>query len=84
MMIQVKDLSEEEIDKICRAIGNSFYDHKYGEREKGLRSMIDDREMMFKYMRAIFCMWCEKWNSLYHKSTGERDILCLPVLNGRN
>lgn len=54
MMIQVKDLSEEEIDKICRAIGNSFYDHKYGEREKGLRSMIDDREMMFKYMRAIF------------------------------
>ena len=53
-MIQVKDLSEEEIDKICRTIGNSFYDHKYGEREKGLHSMIDDREMMFKYMRAIF------------------------------
>lgn len=54
MAVQVKHLSTEEIDKICRAIGNSFYDHDYGDREKGLCKFIDDREMMFQYMKAIF------------------------------
>ena len=54
MAVQVKNLSTEEIDKICRAIGDSFYDHDYGEREKGLRKFIDNREMMFQYMKAIF------------------------------
>lgn len=54
MAIQVKSLSTEQIDKICRAIGDSFYDYDYGDREKGICKFIDDREIMFWYMRAIF------------------------------
>lgn len=54
MVVQVKNLTEEQIDTICRGIGDSFYDHDYGDREKGIAKYIDDREMMFRYMRAIF------------------------------
>ncbi|MBQ7919025.1 MAG: GNAT family N-acetyltransferase [Lachnospiraceae bacterium] len=54
MAVQVKNLPIEQIDIICRAIGDSFYDHDYGEREKGICKLIDDREMMFQYMKAIF------------------------------
>ncbi|MGN0655685.1 MAG: GNAT family N-acetyltransferase [Ruminiclostridium sp.] len=54
MAIQVKNLSDEQIDKISRAIGDSFYDHDYGDSEKGFAKYIADREMMFLYMRAIF------------------------------
>lgn len=54
MAVKVKDLSTEQIDRICRAIGDSFYDHDYGTREKGIAKYITDREMMFLYMRAIF------------------------------
>ena len=69
MAVQVKNLSKEEIDKICRAIGDSFYDHDYGEREKGLCKLIDDREKMFQYMKAIFVAGM-KSGTLY--STSER------------
>lgn len=54
MAVQVKNLSDELIDTICRAIGDSFFDHDYGEKEKGLRKFIPDREVMFRYMKAIF------------------------------
>lgn len=54
MAVQVKNLSKEQIDIICREIGDAFYDHDYGSREKGLRKYISDREKMFRYMRAIF------------------------------
>lgn len=52
--VQVTNLSQEQIDKIARAIGDSFFDHDYGDREKGIVKYIADREMMFRYMRAIF------------------------------
>lgn len=54
MVVQVKKLSEAQIDNICRAIGDSFFDHDYGDKEKGIAKYITDREMMFRYMRAIF------------------------------
>lgn len=54
MAMRVKNLSKKEIDEICRAIGDSFYDHDYGSKEKGISKYIADREMMFRYMRAIF------------------------------
>lgn len=54
MAIQVKNLSSEQIDEIGRAIGDSFFDHNYGDKEKGFAKYISDREMMFRYMRAIF------------------------------
>ena len=69
MAVQVKNLSTEQIDEIARAIGDSFYDHDYGEKEKGLCKLIDDREMMFRYMKAIFVAGM-KSGTLY--STSER------------
>lgn len=54
MTVQVTNLSQEQIDKIARAIGDSFFDHDYGDREKGIVKYIADRERMFRYMRAIF------------------------------
>ena len=69
MAVQVKDLTSEQIDNICRAIGDSFYDHDYGDREKGIAKYITDREMMFRYMRAIFAAGV-KSGTVY--STSER------------
>lgn len=69
MEVQVKNLEEEQINEIARAIGDSFYDHDYGEKEKGLRKLIDDREMMFRYMKAILVAGM-KSGTLY--STSER------------
>ena len=46
MAVQVKSLSTEQIDEIARAIGDSFYDHDYGEKEKGIAKYITDREIM--------------------------------------
>ena len=31
MAVQIKNLTKEQIDNICRAIGDSFYDHDYGD-----------------------------------------------------
>lgn len=45
-MIQLKNLSKEQINEIGRAIGNSFYDHDYGENEKGIAKYINDREVV--------------------------------------
>lgn len=54
MAVKVKNLSEEQLDEIGRAIGDSFFEHDYGDRETGLVKYITDRETMFRYMRAIF------------------------------
>ena len=53
MAVQVKSLSTEQIDEIARAIGDSFYDHDYGEKEKGIAKYITDREMMTQYMKVF-------------------------------
>lgn len=68
-MIQLKDLTKEQIAEIGRAIGNSFYDHDYGENEKGLAKYIKDREQMIKYM-TVFVVAGVKSGTLY--ATGER------------
>lgn len=68
-MVQVKNLEAEQLDEIAGEIGDSFYDHDYGEREKGLRKLIDDREMMFQYMKAVIAA-AMKSGMLY--STSER------------
>lgn len=69
MAVQVKNLSAEEIDEIGRAIGDSFYDHDYGEKEKGIAKYIADREMMTQYMK-VFVVAGMKSGTLY--TTGER------------
>ena len=57
--VKVTNLSEEELDRICREIGDSFFDHEYGVRkdkvnEYGLKKLVNTREMMYKYMKASF------------------------------
>ena len=69
MAVQVKNLSTEQIDEIVRAIGDSFYDHDYGEREKGIAKYITDREMMTQYMK-VFVVAGMKSGTLY--ATSER------------
>ena len=69
MAVQVKSLSTEQIDEIARAIGDSFYDHDYGEREKGIAKYITDREMMAQYMK-VFVVAGMKSGTLY--ATSER------------
>lgn len=54
LAVQVKNLSEQQIDEISREIGDAFYDHDYGGKERGIAKLIADREMMHRYMRAIF------------------------------
>ena len=69
MAVQVKNLSTEQIEEIARAIGDSFYDHDYGEREKGIAKYITDREMMTQYMK-VFVVAGMKSGTLY--ATSER------------
>ena len=69
MAVQVKNLSTEQIDEIARAIGDSFYDHDYGEREKGIAKYLTDREMMTQYMK-VFVVAGMKSGTLY--ATSER------------
>ena len=69
MAVQVKSLSTEQIDEIARAIGDSFYDHDYGEKEKGIAKYITDREMMTQYMK-VFVVAGMKSGTLY--ATSER------------
>ena len=57
--IKVTNLSENEIEQICREIGDSFYDHAYGRKkdgttEYGLRKLLDSREKMYQHMTACF------------------------------
>lgn len=76
-MIQLKNLSTEQIDEIGRAIGNSFYDHDYGENEKGLAKYINDREQMIKYM-TVFVVAGMKSGTLYATSEkGEGYVLLM-------
>lgn len=72
--VKVTDLSEKEIERICREIGDSFYDYHYGVRkdgtsEYGLKKLINDREMMYRHMKACFVAGYES-GCLY--STSER------------
>ena len=72
--IKVTDLSEEEIERICREIGDSFYDHKCGVKkdgttEYGMRNLINSREKMYRHMKACFVAGYES-GCLY--STSER------------
>lgn len=34
--VKVTNLSEEVLDRICREIGDSFFDHEYGVRKDGM------------------------------------------------
>ncbi|MBQ7925584.1 MAG: GNAT family N-acetyltransferase [Lachnospiraceae bacterium] len=69
MAVRVKSLSTEEIAEIARAIGDSFYDHNYGEKEKGIAKYITEREMMKQYMK-VFVVAGMKSGTLY--ATSER------------
>lgn len=76
-MIQLKNLSKEQIKEIGRAIGNSFYNHDYGENEKGIAKYINDREQMIKYM-TVFVAAGIKSGTLYATSEkGEGYILLM-------
>lgn len=76
-MIQVKNLSEEQIDEIGRAIGDSFFDHDYGDKEKGIAKYIADKDMMTQYMK-VFVVAGMKSGTLYATSErGEGYILLL-------
>ncbi len=77
MAVQVKNLSTEQIDEIARAIGDSFYDHDYGESEKGIAKYITDRKMMTQYMK-VFVVAGMKSGTLYATSErGEGYILLM-------
>ncbi len=77
MAVQVKSLSTEQIDEIARAIGDSFYDHDYGEKEKGIAKYITDREMMTQYMK-VFVVAGMKSGTLYAASKrGEGYIMLM-------
>lgn len=52
--IKVTNLSEDQIEQISRAIGDSFFDYEYAGQEYGLKKMIPDREMMYRHMKACF------------------------------
>lgn len=72
--IKVTNLSEQEIERICREIGDSFFDHNYGVKkdgtpEYGLKKLICTREMMRNHMKACFVAAYES-GCLY--STSER------------
>lgn len=78
--IKVTNLSENEIEQICREIGDSFYDHAYGRKkdgttEYGLRKLLDSREKMYQHMKACFLAGYES-GCLYSTSRrGEGYIL---------
>lgn len=61
-----------------KIIGDSFYDHDYGDREKGSAKYIADREMMFRYMRVIIAAGVK--SGTVH-STSERGEGCI-MLSG--
>lgn len=57
--MKVTNLSGEEIERICREIGDSFFDHDYGVKndgtqEYGLKKLLNSREMMYQHMKACF------------------------------
>ena len=78
--IKVTNLSENEIEQICREIGDSFYDHAYGRKkdgttEYGRRKLLDSREKMYQHMKACFLAGYES-GCLYSTSRrGEGYIL---------
>lgn len=55
--MKVENLTKEELSSIGKAIGDSFYEHKYGKtaggiQEKGLSELVGSREKIRKYMTA--------------------------------
>ena len=78
--IKVTNLSENEIEQICREIGDSFYDHSYGRKkdgttEYGLRKLLDSREKMYQHMKACFLAGYESGCLYSTSSRGEGYIL---------
>lgn len=78
--IKVTNLSENEIEQICREIGDSFYDHVYGRKkdgttEYGLRKLLDSREKMYQHMKACFLAGYESGCLYSTSSRGEGYIL---------
>lgn len=78
--IKVTNLSENEIEQICREIGDSFYDHAYGRKkdgttEYGLRKLLDSREKMYQHMKACFLAGYESGCLYSTSSRGEGYIL---------
>ena len=78
--IKVTNLSENEIEQICREIGDSFYDHEYGRKkdgtvEYGLRKLLDSREKMYQHMKACFLAGYESGCLYSTSSRGEGYIL---------
>ena len=57
--VKVTNLSENELEEICREIGDSFYDYDYGRKkdrtiEYGFRKILGSRESMYQHMKACF------------------------------
>ena len=78
--IKVTNLSENEIEQICREIGDSFYDHAYGRKkdgttEYGLRKLLDSRDKMYQHMKACFLAGYESGCLYSTSSRGEGYIL---------
>ena len=78
--IKVTNLSENEIEQICREIGDSFYDHAYGRKkdgttEYGLRKLLDSREKTYQHMKACFLAGYESGCLYSTSSRGEGYIL---------
>lgn len=85
--VKVTNLSENELEEICREIGDSFYDYDYGRKkdrtiEYGFRKILGSRESMYQHMKACFLAGYES-GCIYSTRTGERAIFSLPI-KGRN
>ena len=78
--VKVTNLSANELDQICREIGDSFYDYEYGRKkdgtiEYGFKKILGSRESMYQHMRACFLAGYES-GCLYSTSDrGEGYIL---------
>ncbi|MCM1230927.1 MAG: GNAT family N-acetyltransferase [Ruminococcus flavefaciens] len=84
--MKVENLTKEELISIGSAIGDSFYEHKYGKsadgvQEKGLAELVGSRENMRKYMTACLIAGYES-GGLY--TTGENREGYIVVLTPDN
>lgn len=78
--VKVTNLSENELEQICREIGDSFYDHAYGRKkdgtpEYGLKKILGSRESMYRHMKACFLAGYESGCLYSTSSRGEGYVL---------
>lgn len=75
-MIQLKNLTEEQLKFIINEITDSFFDYQYSDEDRGLVKYISTRESMYIYMQAIITA-AYKNKMLYATSENQEGYLFL-------